>query len=70
MPDPSTRSLLPAPAVRRFGASVTYRTSDGRPHEEDFPILATGYDEANRLALAYVLQVLRLDDFEMRLVGA
>ena len=60
----------PAPRVRQFGASVTYRNDSGKPQEEDFPVLATGYDEANRLALTYVLQVLRLDDFEMRVVGA
>ena len=57
-------------SVRRFGASVTYRRDDGHLQEDEFPVLATGYDEANRLALAYVLQVLRLDDFEMRVVGA
>ena len=64
------KAASPSRSVRRFGASVSFRNQDGKSQEEDFPVLATGYDEASRLALAYVLQVLRLDDFEMRVVGA
>jgi hypothetical protein len=57
-------------SVRRFEASVTYRTNEGKAQEESFPVLASHAEEANRLALAYVLQVLRLDEFEMRVVGS
>jgi hypothetical protein len=63
-------TALPASSVRHFGASVSYRNDDGKMQEEEFPVLAPDFREANRLALAYVLQVLRLDDFEMRVVGA
>jgi hypothetical protein len=56
--------------VRPFGASVIYRNNDGKTQEEEFPVLAPDAQEANRLALAYVLQVLRLDDFEVRVVGS
>jgi hypothetical protein len=54
-----------AMAIRRFAASVTYRWKDGTVHEEEIPTWA-----ANRLTLAYVLQVLKLNDFELRVVGA
>ena len=56
--------------VRRFEASVTYRDSQGETREEVFPIHARDYETANRLAFAYVLEVLKLDEFELRLVGA
>jgi len=57
-------------SVRRFEASVTYRDPQGQEQEEAFPIHAHSYEAANRLAFAYVLTVLKLDDFELRLVGA
>ncbi len=57
-------------SVRRFEASVTYRDREGHQQEEAFPIHAATYDAANRLAFAYVLEVLKLDEFELRLVGA
>jgi hypothetical protein len=57
-------------AVRRFAARVTYRDKDGALHEEEIPTWAEDYAAANRLALAYVLQVLKIRDFELRLVGA
>jgi hypothetical protein len=57
-------------AVRRFAASVTYRDKDGALHEEEIPLRAEDYGVAHRLLLAYVLQVLKLRDFELRLVGA
>ena len=63
-------SSRPASAVRRFAASVTYRSTEGRDQEEEFPVLAADPPTANQLALAYVLEVLRLDDFELRIVGA
>jgi hypothetical protein len=58
------------PAVRRFEASVTYRDGEGRDQEETFPVHARDYATANRMAFAYVLAVLKLDEFELRLVGA
>lgn len=58
------------PSVRNFEASVTYRDSEGKDQEEDFPVLAHDYDTANRMAFAYVLEVLKLDDFELRVVGS
>jgi hypothetical protein len=57
-------------AIRRFAASLTYRRKDGTIHEEEIPTWAEDYGAANRLALAYVLQVLKLRDFELRVVGA
>ena len=56
--------------VRRFGASVAYRTKDGAHQEEEFPVWAESYASAKDLAFSYVLRVLRLGDFELRLVGA
>jgi hypothetical protein len=56
-------------AVRQFAAQVTY-SKDGASHEEAIPVWAEDYRAANRLALAYVLQVLKLPEFELRLVGS
>ncbi len=56
--------------VRRFAASVTYRDKGGALHEEEIPLRAEDYGAAHRLLLAYVLHVLKLRDFELRLVGA
>ncbi|HZF11713.1 MAG TPA: hypothetical protein VFE33_23245 [Thermoanaerobaculia bacterium] len=58
------------PAVRRFEASVTYRDGEGKEQEEMFPVHARDYAAANELAFQYVLNVLKLDEFELRLVGA
>jgi hypothetical protein len=58
------------PSVRRFSASVTYPNSNGKEHEEEFPVFAHSYEIAQRMAFAYVLKVLRLQEFELRLVGA
>jgi hypothetical protein len=52
-----------------FLATVTYRGSDGREHQESFPVRAVGRESASKMAVAYVLEVLRLKDFELRIVG-
>jgi hypothetical protein len=52
------------PLERHRGA----RTDKNR--EVHFPVLAPDPQAANHLALTYVLQILRLDDFELRVVGA
>lgn len=57
-------------AIRRFAASVTYREKDGALREEEIPIQAEDYGTANRIVLAYVLHVLKLREFELRIVGA
>ena len=56
--------------VRSFAASISYRNSDGKLQEEEFPIQAFDYQAASRMALEYVLRVLRHEDFELRLVGS
>lgn len=38
--------------------------------EEIFPVYMEDYLAAKSLALSYVLQVLKLRDFELRMVGA
>jgi hypothetical protein len=57
-------------AIRRFLASVSYRDPQGALQEEAIPVQAEDYDKANRLVLAYVLRVLKLSEFELRVVGA
>jgi hypothetical protein len=57
-------------AIRRFSASVAYRAKDGAQQEDEFPVWSDSYAHAKELALAYVLQVLKLGDFELRLAGA
>ncbi len=56
--------------VRPFAASVEFRDATGRVVEEAFPVRAADYGAANRLALVYVLEVLRHQEFELRVVGA
>jgi len=55
--------------IRRFAASVTYPVGRDSAREE-FPVQALDPAAANDLALAYVLQVLKLKDFELRVVGS
>jgi hypothetical protein len=42
----------------------------GQSQEEAFPIHARDYETANRMAFVYVLEILKLDEFELRLVGS
>lgn len=56
--------------VRRFDASVEYRDSAGIEREESFPVYAGDYSAAKSTALAYTVQVLRLQDFELRIAGS
>lgn len=56
--------------VRCFVASVTYREIDGTDKEETFPVRVMDYATAQSVALTYVLQTLKLEDFELRIVGA
>jgi hypothetical protein len=56
--------------VRCFVASVTYREIDGTDKEESFPVRVADYATAQSVALTYVLQTLKLEDFELRIVGA
>lgn len=51
--------------VRRFEAEVT-----SGEHEECFPVFAYDYLAAKAMALSYVIQVLRLTEFELRIVGS
>jgi hypothetical protein len=56
--------------VRHFAASVAYRNPAGQIAEEVFPVHAPSHTTASDLAFTYVLQVLKLQDFELRVVGA
>jgi hypothetical protein len=56
--------------IRRYEAEVTYRDGEGRDHEEVFPVRTTDHQDATRLAFAYALTVLRLGDFDLRIVGS
>ena len=56
--------------VRRFDASVTFRDSEGAKREENFPVYEKDYSAAKSAAFSYVLQILRLQDFELRMTGA
>jgi hypothetical protein len=55
--------------VRQFVAFVSYRV-DGADREEQFPVQVHDFATAQRVALRYTLEVLRLTDFELRMVGA
>ncbi len=56
--------------VYLYSAAVTYRNGEGREIEEVFPVRAADRSAASELALTYVLQVLKLSEFEIRIVGA
>ncbi len=56
--------------VRRFVASVTYRETDGTDKEESFPVHVMDYSTAQSVAFNYVLRTMKLEDFELRIVGA
>lgn len=56
--------------VRRFVAQVTYSGSDGGVREDSFPVYSYDFQAAQSMALNYVLAVLKLGEFELRLVGA
>jgi hypothetical protein len=53
----------------RYRACVTYRGLQGET-EEEFPVVAFTPSEARDLAFAYTLRVLKLQDFELRVLGA
>jgi hypothetical protein len=48
---------------------VTFRSSGGVKREDSFPVQVEDYSTANLVAVSYVLQVLRLEDFELRIAG-
>lgn len=56
--------------VRLFRAEVRHTDSSGADKEEIFAVYEADGGAAKSLAVAYVLQVLRLTDFELRIVGA
>jgi hypothetical protein len=58
------------PRVRHFAFSVSTRDAKGQSEEETFPVRASDYATASRLAFVYVLEVLKYKDFELRIVGS
>jgi hypothetical protein len=55
--------------VQLYSAAVTYHDRNGRRREEVFPVRAYDHAMATDVAVAYVLQVLKLTEFELRVVG-
>ncbi|HZF08126.1 MAG TPA: hypothetical protein VFE33_04975 [Thermoanaerobaculia bacterium] len=53
-----------------YSARLSYEEPPGHVHEDSFPVVASTPQEATKLAFAYVLQVLKLGDFELRVLGA
>lgn len=56
--------------IRFFSASVSYPNSAGKLQEDTFPVHATDPAAASELAFLYVRDVLKLEDFELRVVGS
>lgn len=56
--------------LRLYSATVAHRDLDGRVHEQTFPIRAADNKKACEMAFDYVLSVLRLKEFELRVVGS
>jgi hypothetical protein len=55
--------------VYPYSAFVTYRSAEGREIEDVFPVRTMDRAAASDLAVAYVLTVLKLQEFEIRIVG-
>ena len=53
-----------------YSARLSYEEPRGHLHEDAFPVVALTHQEATKLAFAYVLEVLKLRDFELRVLGA
>jgi hypothetical protein len=51
--------------VRRFVASVEYKNAEGQAKEETFPVNVEDYSIATAVAVSYVLQVMKLENFEL-----
>jgi hypothetical protein len=56
--------------VRSFVAEVVFRDREGRSQEEQFPIREKEFQAASSLAFEYACKVLKLSEFELRLVGS
>ena len=56
--------------VRLYSATVTYRDGDNRVQEDTFPVRAHDHARATEMAVDYVLHVLKLKEFELRVVGS
>jgi hypothetical protein len=56
--------------VRQFTAYVVYKDEAGAEREESFPVHTHSFDKAKDTAFQYVVDVLRIDDFELRMVGS
>lgn len=56
--------------VTPYAVSVTYRDAQGKMQEEEFPLRAGDYSTAMDIAATYVLQVMKLKEFELRVVGS
>jgi hypothetical protein len=56
--------------IRQYSASVAFRDAAGQRQEEEFPVRAADPAAASEIAFRYVRQVMKLEDFELRVVGA
>jgi hypothetical protein len=56
--------------IRLYSASVSYRNSLGKMQEDSFPVRASDPAAASEIAFLYVREVLKLEDFELRVVGS
>lgn len=55
--------------VGQYLAVVEYANKHGAVVTEGFPVQAYSHNEAKDLALQYTLKVMKLGDFELRVVG-
>jgi hypothetical protein len=56
--------------IRPYSASVAYRNATGQMQEVEFPVRASDPAAASEIAFLYVRQVMKLEDFELRVVGS
>ena len=56
--------------VSRYEATVSFRDAAGLDRQEAFPLVTFDHQGATRLAVAYVVEVLGLLEFELRVVGS
>jgi hypothetical protein len=56
--------------VSRYEATVSFRDTACSERRESFPLVTFDHQAATRLAVAYVVEVLGLREFELRVVGS
>jgi hypothetical protein len=56
--------------VIQYRACVSFVKKDGKRAAEEWPVMAFDHQSATNMAFHYAIQVLRLTDFELTVIGS